>query len=83
MNRNLVKFMGCQRSAALEPALAGESPAATHNNTRRRRYSNPKRAILVYRAPPRIGWLWYRKNSRAVIVPNSSDRIAANFSCKR
>src|SRR5579864_2169692 len=41
-------------------------------------YSSPNRSSFVYFEPPFCGWLWYRKNSRAVIVPKCGGVSASN-----
>src|SRR5579864_517044 len=49
----------------------------------RRRYFKSNRACFVYFDPFGDSWLWYRKNSRAVMVPNSGVGRTASFSCSR
>src|SRR5208282_1962630 len=48
-----------------------------------RRYVSANLASLVYVDPFGDNWLWYRKNSRAVIVPNSGVESGMSFSCRR
>src|ERR1700728_399580 len=44
---------------------------------------NEKLASLVYFDPFGERWLWYRKNSRGVMVPNSGTDRADSFSWRR
>src|ERR1700722_15146925 len=58
-------------------ARAGTEPASG-----RRRYFKSKAASFVYFDPYGDSWLWYKKNLRAVMVPNSGVGRTLSFSCR-
>src|SRR5579863_1834205 len=67
----------CSESISV-PAVQQRRP----QQSERRRYPNANVASFVYVDPFGDSWLWYKKNSWAVIVPNSGVARAASFSCR-
>src|SRR5947208_12532773 len=73
----------CWEVVPQDRAFARHSPGSHKAGSAKcQRYDKVNFASFVYFDPFGESWLWYRKNSRGVMLPNSGLGRADSFSCR-